>query len=852
MEKCKHVSKIRPAWDHSILNPEKWLCYLCRTTESVWACLSCSNVACGRFNEKHALKHFQESKHPISIEVNEKYVYCYACDDYVLNDNAAGDIKLLRSALSAIATQKFTDIESRGRRLLRSYSHSGAIQREEADDDDKLVTADWHHRQHLLSKVLNGWKLVVKKRKAKERRSVEQLTELNKSSGLLLKKRSIIPGVTGLKNLGNTCYMNSVLQVLSHIESFREFFLKMRYSFDASPDGSPHVKLIGSIRQPVIPPPAAKQYARQTTVECFQHLMSDRKIVSPKQKKKQIGGLNGGSTQSTQTPVKQLICDVESCGKDNTNISLCGELHGLFRVLWSGKWAQVSPHAFLRSVWQAIPMFKGYAQHDAQEFLCELLDKIQRELDSTPGQPSSLLLDNLFLGQLVSRVICQSCGNISETFEPYMDLSLEFPNRYQITKQNSRVAEDICHITEMLAKFTEEESLEGNIYACEKCNKGRSKSSGTIYTEAKKQLLINKLPPILRLHLKRFRWSGRIHREKISTHVATDELLDLKPFCSNTKDMLCQYELFGVIIHHGRGFGSGHYTAYTWNNEADSWVNCNDSRMILSSLDDVLTAQAYILFYKTVNTNTLCKSLTVSSDSSTDTIPYSLKSEDTVCLLEKDQTKSPKTSLSSSSPTKVPKNRQSSEISLNSSSSTLPCNSFYSSSSLSSTSSSFKSEKLSLKSDGTEILSADEMEGLDDSFTLNSFFQVVDKEISFNFKSSNDSLEKKTKKSSSKRSLDRSLKRSKQIPSSKRKKLSFDLAANQCNNSNSDSQGKESNNVSKHDKNKTEKLTRRRTRSMKLEKDTKLLQLEKFIGRSHAEDEISKEGHIKRRKSTFW
>lgn len=49
-------------------------------------------------------------------------LYSYVCDDYVMNDNAAGDLKILRSALSAIATQSFTDVESRGRRLLRSYS----------------------------------------------------------------------------------------------------------------------------------------------------------------------------------------------------------------------------------------------------------------------------------------------------------------------------------------------------------------------------------------------------------------------------------------------------------------------------------------------------------------------------------------------------------------------------------------------------------------------------------------------------------------------------------------------------------------------------------------------------------
>lgn len=62
MDKCKHVGRLRLAQDHSILNPQKWHCVDCNTTESVWACLSCSHVACGRYIEEHALQHFKVGK----------------------------------------------------------------------------------------------------------------------------------------------------------------------------------------------------------------------------------------------------------------------------------------------------------------------------------------------------------------------------------------------------------------------------------------------------------------------------------------------------------------------------------------------------------------------------------------------------------------------------------------------------------------------------------------------------------------------------------------------------------------------------------------------------------------------
>lgn len=76
------------------------------------------------------------------------------------------------------------------------------------------------------------------------------------------------------------------------------------------------------------------------------------------------------------------------------------------------------------------------------------------------------------------------------------------------------------------------------------------------------------------------RWSGRNNRGKIGVHVEFEEELDLRDFCtadlggsevkagSGGVSSSYVYQLSAVVMHHGRGFGSGHYTAYCWNTEA--------------------------------------------------------------------------------------------------------------------------------------------------------------------------------------------------------------------------------------------------------------------------------------------
>jgi hypothetical protein len=130
-----------------------------------------------------------------------------------------------------------------------------------------------------------------------------------------------------------------------------------------------------------------------------------------------------------------------------------------------------------------------------------------------------------------------------------------------------------------------------NQWYCEKCKE---------HVDATRKIDIWIVPPILIIHLKRFKYDdyGQRGSKNNQTLEYPLEQWDISKFVlGQGTDVPC-YDMYAVSNHLG-GLGGGHYTAYCKNRFNEEWYEYNDStcRMLENTKEVERNSTAYLLFY---------------------------------------------------------------------------------------------------------------------------------------------------------------------------------------------------------------------------------------------------------------
>ncbi|TQS35686.1 hypothetical protein Golomagni_03885 [Golovinomyces magnicellulatus] len=190
----------------------------------------------------------------------------------------------------------------------------------------------------------------------------------------------------------------------------------------------------------------------------------------------------------------------------------------------------------------------------------------------------------IFEGVLTSETKCLTCETVSQRDETFLDLSIDL--------------DEHSSVTSCLRKFSAEEMLcERNKFHCDNCGG---------LQEAERRMKIKRLPKILALHLKRFKYTEDMTRlQKLFHRVVYPYHLRMFNTTDDAEDPDRLYELYAVVVHIGGNAYHGHYVSviktqdYGWLLFDDEMVEPVDKHYVQNFFGDKPgMACAYVLFYQ--------------------------------------------------------------------------------------------------------------------------------------------------------------------------------------------------------------------------------------------------------------
>lgn len=352
-------------------------------------------------------------------------------------------------------------------------------------------------------------------------------------------------GITGLKNLGNTCFMNSAIQCLSHTYELSHFLESKTEeemeTISKSCDEGVILKEWEDLRK--------LMYSENCSISPGGFLTNVQKLAEIKDRQ-----IFTGFAQNDLTEFILFLCDCFHIAlKRDVTVNVSGSPSNEIDIIAA----------------KCYEMMKTHYQDDYSDII------------------------SMFYGVQVSSIKAYDKGTPMKTLVESKSLSIKPESFFMLDLPTTSYEElitgnDISHKT-IYDCFDD--------YCCAEIMDGDNKWYNEERDEKQDVIKVMRfftLPDVLIISFKRF--NNAIHKDNTMIDIDINEPVDLSKYMCGYNRNDYKYEVFGVCDHYGNVMG-GHYTSSV-KNASGKWYKFDDMLKQEIQPEEVITNSAYCVFMR--------------------------------------------------------------------------------------------------------------------------------------------------------------------------------------------------------------------------------------------------------------